>query len=273
VRYVINHMALTLASLAMLLGLILMTWILWTILRQSIHALSWELFTQAVPPAGDSGGGLANALLGSIIMVSIATLIGTPLGLAAGIYLAEYGRHTRLASWVEFVNDLLLAGPSIVIGLLIYMLIVLPTGGFSGWAGIIALAVIQVPIVLRTTHNMLLLVPQNLREAAIALGTPRWKMIASITIKASFSGIMTGILLGIARIGGETAPLLFTALGSNFFGTSLSKPMPNLPKMIFDFAMSPYERWQDIAWAGVLILTLGVLMLNILARYINRHSQ
>lgn len=266
----INGVALTLSLLAMIFGLIWLGWILQTILAKGFSALSFSLFTESTPAAGSEGGGFANALVGSFMMVGIATLLGTPFGLLAGIYLVEYGQKSRIANAVTFVNDILLAGPSIIIGLFVYALYVIPTGGYSGWAGVIALALVQIPIVIRTTENMLKLVPQTLREAAIALGAPKWKMIMFITLKAAWEGILTGILLGIARIAGETAPLLFTALNSMFFSLDMNEPMANLPKMIYDFAMSPYARWQEIAWAGVLVITVGVLSLNILARVLNR---
>ncbi len=271
-RKMANIIALTLSLMAMIFGLIWLLWILETTLVKGFSALSWSLLTESTPAAGTAGGGLLNALVGSLLMVSFATLLGTPIGLLAGIYLVEYGRYSWLSKVVAFVNDILLAGPSIVIGLFVYAVIVVPTGGYSGWAGVIALLLIQIPIVIRTTENMLLLVPQTLREAAMALGTPRWKMILAITLKAARAGIITGILLGIARIAGETAPLLFTALNNLFFSTDMSAPMANLPKMIYDFAMSPYPRWQEIAWAGVLLITLGVLFLNILARFFSRQK-
>lgn len=266
----VNIFALTLSLCAMLFGLIWLGWILETIIIKGFSALSFSLFTESTPAAGSPGGGFANALVGSLLMVSLATLLGTPLGLLAGIYLVEYGQHSKLAQMVNFVNDILLAGPSIIIGLFIYAVFVVHTGGYSGWAGVLALALVQIPIVIRTTENMLKLVPHTLREAAMALGTPKWKMIIFITLKAAWAGILTGILLGVARIAGETAPLLFTALNSMFFSWDMNQPMANLPKMIYDFAMSPYDRWQEIAWAGVLVITTGVLLLNILARVLNR---
>jgi phosphate transport system permease protein len=269
-RKIINMIALTLSLMAMVFGIVWLLWILETTLVKGLSALSWSLLTESTPAAGTAGGGLFNALIGSLLMISFATLLGTPIGLLAGIYLVEYGRYSFLGKAVAFVNDLLLAGPSIVIGLFVYAVIVVPTGGYSGWAGVIALLLIQIPIVIRTTENMLQLVPQTLREAAFALGTPKWKMILAITLKAAKVGIITGILLGIARIAGETAPLLFTALNNLFFTVDMNGPMANLPKMIYDFAMSPYPRWQEIAWAGVLLITLGVLFLNILARFFSR---
>ncbi len=269
-RKMANMIALTLSLMAMAFGLIWLLWILETTIVKGFSALSWSLLTESTPAAGSLGGGLLNALVGSLLLVFFATVLGTPIGLLAGIYLVEYGRFTWLAKVVAFVNDVLLAGPSIVMGLFVYAVIVVPTGGYSGWAGVVALLLIQIPIVIRTTENMLLLVPQTLREAAFALGAPKWKMILAITLKAARAGIMTGILLGIARITGETAPLLFTALNNLFFSVDMSGPMANLPKMIYDFAMSPYPRWQEIAWAGVLLITMGVLFLNILARFFSR---
>jgi phosphate transport system permease protein len=269
-RKLVNNIALTLSLLAMIFGLIWLGWILETIIVKGFSALSFSLFTESTPAAGSEGGGFANALVGSLLMVGLATLLGTPIGLLAGIYLVEYGQKSRLANIVNFVNDILLAGPSIIIGLFVYALYVVHTGGYSGWAGVLALALVQIPIVIRTTENMLKLVPPTLREAAMALGTPKWKMIVFITLKAAWAGILTGILLGIARIAGETAPLLFTALNSMFFSLNMNAPIANLPKMIYDFAMSPYARWQEIAWAGVLVITAGVLFLNIIARLLNR---
>jgi phosphate transport system permease protein len=269
-RKIINLIALTLSLMAMAFGLFWLLWILETTIVKGFSALSWSLLTESTPAAGTAGGGLLNALVGSMLLVFFATLFGTPIGLLAGIYLVEYGRHTWLAKTVAFVNDILLAGPSIVMGLFVYAIIVVPTGGYSGWAGVVALLLVQIPIVVRTTENMLLLVPQTLREAAVALGTPKWKMIMAITLKAAQAGIITGVLLGIARIAGETAPLLFTALNNLFFTVDMGGPMANLPKMIYDFAMSPYQRWQEIAWAGVLLITLGVLFLNLLARFFSR---
>ncbi|MFI4955176.1 MAG: phosphate ABC transporter permease PstA, partial [Gammaproteobacteria bacterium] len=265
----VNTLALALSLLAMIFGLIWLGWILETILVKGLSALSFSLFTESTPAAGTDGGGFANALVGSLIMVVLATVLGTPLGLLAGIYLVEYGQKSHLAQTVTFVNDILLAGPSIIIGLFVYSLYVVPMGGYSGWAGVFALALVQLPIVIRTTENMLKLVPHTLREAAMALGAPKWKMILFITLKAARAGILTGVLLGIARIAGETAPLLFTALNSMFFSLNMNAPLANLPKMIYDFAMSPYARWQEIAWAGVLVITVGVLFLNILARILN----
>ncbi|MEM5325464.1 phosphate ABC transporter permease PstA [Paraburkholderia sp. JHI2823] len=265
-RRITNAIALTCSLAAMAFGLLWLVWILYTTLSLGIGGLSVELFTQSTPPPNTDGGGLANAIVGSLILVAAATFVGTPIGILAGIYLAEYGQKSWLASVTRFINDILLSAPSIVVGLFVYALVVAKMGHFSGWAGAIALALLQIPIVIRTTENMLKLVPNNLREAAFALGTPKWKMVMSITLKASIAGIVTGVLLAVARIAGETAPLLFTALSNQFFTTNMNQPIANLPVTIFKFAMSPFAQWQSLAWAGVFLITLGVLGLNILAR-------
>ncbi len=262
----VNALAIALSMLAMAFGLVWLLWILWTTLRLGVGGLSVDLFTQSTPPANTDGGGLINAIVGSLMMVVLATVIGAPLGVMAGVYLAEYGQGKWLASITRFINDILLSAPSIVIGLFVYTVVVAQTGGFSGWAGIIALALLEIPIVIRTTENMLKLVPNALREAAFALGTPKWKVVSSVTLKASIAGIMTGLLLAIARVAGETAPLLYTAFSNQFFSWQLTKPLANLPVTIYNFAMSPYSQWQSLAWAGVFLITLGVLVLNILAR-------
>lgn len=267
-RRVKNYIALTLSLLTMAFGLFWLLWILWTTVSKGIDGLSWDLFTQDTPPPNTDGGGLANALAGSGLLILWSTVLGTPLGILAGIYLAEYGRKSWLAEVIRFINDILLSAPSIVIGLFVYTLVVSRMQHFSGWAGVFALALLQIPIVIRTTENMIKLVPDSLREAAYALGTPKWRMILSITLKASLSGIMTGVLLAIARIAWETAPLLFTALSNQFWSTDMSQPLANLPVTIFKFAMSPFAQWQSLAWAGVLVITLCVLVLNILARMI-----
>ncbi|HKR45435.1 MAG TPA: phosphate ABC transporter permease PstA [Paraburkholderia sp.] len=265
-RRVTNAIALTCSLAAMAFGLLWLVWILYTTISLGIGGLSVDLFTQSTPPPNTDGGGLANAIVGSLLLVVIATFVGTPIGILAGIYLAEYGQKGWLASVTRFINDILLSAPSIVVGLFVYALVVAKMGHFSGWAGAIALALLQVPIVIRTTENMLKLVPNALREAAFALGTPKWKMVLSITLKASIAGIVTGVLLAIARIAGETAPLLFTALSNQFFSADMNQPIANLPVTIFKFAMSPFAQWQSLAWAGVFLITLGVLGLNILAR-------
>lgn len=263
-----NAIALTLSLAAMAFGLLWLVWILYTTLKLGIGGLSLELFTQSTPPPNTDGGGLANAIVGSLLLVVIATFVGTPLGILAGVYLAEYGQKRWLASVTRFINDILLSAPSIVVGLFVYAIVVAKMGRFSGWAGVISLALLQIPIVIRTTENMLKLVPNALREAAFALGTPKWKMVMSITLKASVGGIVTGVLLAVARITGETAPLLFTALSNQFFSMDLNQPIANLPVTIYKFAMSPFPQWQSLAWAGVFLITLGVLGLNILARAI-----
>ncbi|WP_415914383.1 phosphate ABC transporter permease PstA [Paraburkholderia sp. J67] len=267
-RRVTNAIALTMSLAAMAFGILWLVWILYTTLSLGIGGLSVELFTQSTPPPNTDGGGLANAIVGSLLLVGIATLVGTPIGILAGVYLAEYGQKGWLASITRFINDILLSAPSIVVGLFVYALVVAKMGHFSGWAGAVSLALLQIPIVIRTTENMLKLVPNALREAAFALGTPKWKMVLSITLKASVAGIVTGVLLAIARIAGETAPLLFTALSNQFFSADMNQPMANLPVTIYKFAMSPFSQWQSLAWAGVFLITLGVLGLNILARSI-----
>jgi len=263
-----NAIALTLSLAAMAFGLLWLIWILWTTVTLGIGGMSMDLFTQSTPAPGSDGGGLANAIAGSFMMVGLATVFGAPLGVMAGVYLAEYGHGRWLASVTRFINDILLSAPSIVIGLFVYTVVVAQTGKFSGWAGVVALALLEIPIVIRTTENMLKLVPNALREAAFALGTPKWKVVAAITLKASIGGIMTGVLLAIARIAGETAPLLFTALSNQFFSLNMSEPIANLPVTIYKFALSPYPHWQQLAWAGVFLITVGVLGLNILARAI-----
>ena len=267
-RRITNAIALTLSLVAMAFGVVWLVWILYTTLQLGISGLSVQLFTQSTPPPNIDGGGLANAIVGSLMMVVVATLVGTPIGILAGVYLAEYGQKSWLASITRFINDILLSAPSIVIGLFVYAIFVAKLGHFSGWAGMVALALLQVPIVIRTTENMLKLVPNALREAAFALGTPKWKMVMAITLKASVAGIVTGVLLAVARIAGETAPLLFTALSNQFFSWNMNQPMANLPVTIFQFAMSPFAQWQSLAWAGVFLITLSVLGLNILARTI-----
>ena len=264
-RKFINQLALTLSLMAMLFGLFWLVWILWTTISRGIGGLSLSLFTEMTPPPG-SAGGLANSIVGSLLMVSTATVIGTPLGIMAGVHLAESSASNKMAIIVRFINDILLSAPSIVIGLFIYAVMVANVGHFSAWAGVCALALLQIPIVIRTTENMLKLVPNAMREAAYALGTPKWKMVSAITLKASYTGILTGVMLAIARITGETAPLLFTALSNQFWSLDMNKPMANLPVTIFNFAMSPFQEWQELAWAGVFLITVGVLILNVAAR-------
>ena len=267
----LNQLALTLSMAAMLFGVFWLIWILWETIRLGVGGLSLALFTEMTPPPNDAGG-LANAIFGSLVLVAMATLVGTPIGVLAGVYLAEYGRQGVLASTTRFVNDILLSAPSIVIGLFVYTMVVAQFRSFSAWAGIVALALIVVPVVIRTTENMLNLVPASLREADYALGTPKWKVIIMVTLRAARAGVITGVLLAVARIAGETAPLLFTALNNQFWNSDLSKPMASLPVTIFKFAMSPYENWQQLAWAGVFLITVAVLALNILARFITRQK-
>ena len=268
----VNQIALTLSLAAMAFGVFWLIWILFETVRLGIGGLTLATFTQMTPPPQAEDGGLANAIFGSLMMVGLATLVGTPIGVLAGIYLAEYGQKTWLGSAVRFINDILLSAPSIVIGLFIYAVVVARMKSFSGFAGVLALALIVIPVVIRTTENMLSLVPNALREAAYALGTPKWKVISSVTLKAARAGVVTGVLLALARVSGETAPLLFTALSNQFWTASLGEPMASLPVTIFKFAMSPYENWQKLAWAGVFIITIGVLALNILARVFFRNK-
>jgi phosphate transport system permease protein len=268
-RKLVNRIALTLSLSAMVFGLFWLTWILYETVRLGVGGLTMDTLSQMTPPPNEDGG-LANAIFGSFLMVMLATLVGTPIGVMAGIYLAEFDTKGWLASTTRFVNDILLSAPSIVIGLFVYAVVVTRFKSFSGYAGIVALAIIVIPVVIRTTENMLQLVPPGLREAAYALGAPKWKVILSITLRAARAGVVTGVLLAVARIAGETAPLLFTALSNQFWTSSLSQPMASLPVTIFKFAMSPYENWQKLAWAGVFIITLAVLGLNILARVMTR---
>ena len=264
-RRLANNIVLTLAVLSTLFGLFWLFWILATTVVNGFAALGPSLFTQMTPPPGEQGG-LLNALYGSFLMIGIASVIGIPLGLLAGVYLAEYARTTKLGSVIRFVNDILLSAPSIVIGLFIYELIVRPMGHFSGWAGAAALAIIMLPVVIRTTDNMLQLIPDSMREAALSLGIPRWKISSRILLSAASAGIVTGALLGVARISGETAPLLFTALNNQYWSTSPTGPLANIPVVIFQFAMSPYEAWHTLAWAGAFLMTVFVLALAIVSR-------
>lgn len=261
----INVLALSLALAAMAFGVFWLLWILWETFRLGVGGLALSVFTQSTPPPG-SEGGLANAIFGSIMMAGLATVLGTPVGVMCGIYLAEYGQKSWLGHTTRFINDILLSAPSIVIGLFVYALVVAKLKSFSGMAGVFALALIVVPVVINTTQNMLSLIPNALREAAYALGTPKWKVISAITLKSARAGVITGVLLAVARISGETAPLLFTALSNQFWTTDLREPMASLPVTIFKFAMSPYANWQSLAWTGVFLITLGVLGLNIAAR-------
>jgi phosphate transport system permease protein len=271
-RKAVNAVALALSLAAMAFGLVWLIWILFEVLVLGVSGLSMQLFVESTPPPNVEGGGLANAIVGSAVMVLLATFVGTPIGVFAGIYLAEYGRTGWLGSTTRFINDILLSAPSIVIGLFIYAVVVARFKQFSGWAGVLALALIVIPVVVRTTENMLQLIPNALREAAYALGSPKWIVIRRVTLTAARAGVVTGVLLALARIAGETAPLLFTALSNQFFSLNMGEPMANLPVTIFKFAMSPFRNWQELAWAGVFLITVGVLALNILARVIFREK-
>lgn len=264
-RKAYHSVAMTLAFIATGMGLIALAWILGTLFWKGFGGLSWAVFSEMTPPPG-SAGGLLNAIYGSFIQTIIATFIGTPIGIAAGTYMAEYGRNTKLTTTVRFINDILLSAPSIVVGLFVYEIMVAPMGHFSAWAGCVALSILMLPVVVRTTEDMLMLVPDSLREAASALGAPRYMVITKICYGAAKAGLVTGVLLSVARISGETAPLLFTSLNNQFWSTNMNAPMSNLPVVIFQFALSPYPDWQRLAWAGALIITLTVLTLNIVAR-------
>lgn len=265
-RKFINRLGLTLSMAAMAVGLFVLLWILAILFKNGFAALDWAMFTQSTPAPGSEGGGLANAIVGSLMMVGVTALVSTPIGILAGVYLAEFGDESKTAEITRFVTDIMLSAPSIVLGLFVYAILVAQVKHFSGWAGSIALALIAVPVVLRTTENMLRLVPGSLREAAFALGAPRWKVATMVTLRAAKAGVVTGLLLALARISGETAPLLFTALNNQFFSTNMNGPMSNLPVVIFQFAMSPYDNWIRLAWGGALLITLTVLALNIIAR-------
>ncbi len=269
-RKIINGVNLTAAVVTTALGLFFLAWLLWTLFAQGLANFNWALFFQDMPGPGSEGGGLRNAIVGSLMMTITAVVIGAPVGILAGAYLSEFGRYARISIAVRFINDVLLSAPSIVIGVFVYEIMVAPFGGFSGWSGAVALAILVIPVVVRTTENMMRLVPDSMREAAAALGAPQWKVVNSVVIRAAISGIMTGVLLAIARIAGETAPLLFTALNNQFFSLDMSKPMANLPVTIFNFAMGPYDNWHDLAWAGSLLITLAVLGLNIITRVLLR---
>lgn len=267
-----NLIGLTLSMTAMALGLIVLLSILWVLFSNGIAGIDANLFTADTPAPGSEGGGLRNALLGSAMIVGLAVLVSTPVGILAGVYLAEYGDTSKTAEFTRFVTDIMLSAPSIVLGLFVYAIAVATVGNFSGYAGSLALSLIAIPVVVRTTENMLRLVPGSLREAAFALGAPRWKVALMVTLRAAKSGVITGLLLAVARISGETAPLLFTALNNQFFSTDMGGPMANLPVVIFQFALSPYDNWIRLAWAGALIITLTVLLLNILARVFFREK-
>ena len=270
-RRIVNSFNMVMSMLAVGFGLFWLVWILWTLFSYGLGGINLSVFTQSTPPPGSTGG-LANAIYGSLLMTLFGTLIGTPIGILAGVYLAEFGERGWLAPATRFINDILLSAPSIVIGLFVYEIYVISVGHFSGWAGALALAIIVVPVVVRTTENMLRLVPNTLREAAAALGAPQWKVVMMVTLRASKAGVLTGILLAVARISGETAPLLFTALNNQFWSSNMNQPMANLPVVIFQFAMSPYEDWHALAWAGALLITVSVLGLNVLARWLGKQN-
>ncbi|MBM3374593.1 MAG: phosphate ABC transporter permease PstA [Betaproteobacteria bacterium] len=266
----VNQVGLTLSMTAMALGLFVLLWILFILFKNGFEALNWAIFTQSTPAPGSEGGGLANAIVGSAMMIAVTAFISTPIGVFAGVYLAEYGDSSKTAAVTRFVTDIMLSAPSIVLGLFVYAILVAQVKHFSGWAGSLALALIAIPVVVRTTENMLRLVPGSLREAAYSLGAPQWKVATFVTLRAAKAGVVTGLLLALARISGETAPLLFTALNNQFFSTNMNAPMANLPVVIFQFAMSPYDNWIRLAWGGALIITLTVLVLNIIARVLFR---
>jgi phosphate transport system permease protein len=271
-RRLSNLWGIATSMLAMTLGLAVLLWILFVLFANGFAALDWNIVSQDTPAPGTEGGGLRNAIVGSLLMVGLAVLVATPVGILAGIYLTEFGDQSKTAALTRFVTDIMLSAPSITIGLFVYAIAVATVGRFSGYAGSLALTLIAVPVVMRTTENMLRLVPGSLREAAFALGAPRWKVSLAVTLRAAKSGVITGVLLAIARISGETAPLLFTALNNQFFNDDMSKPMANLPVVIFQFAMSPYDNWIRLAWGGALLITLTVLVLNILARVFFREK-
>jgi len=268
----VNKIGLTLSMIAMAIGMASLIWILSILFIKGFSAINLNMFIASTPAPGTEDGGLANAIVGSLMLVGSCTFISTPIGVLAGLYLSEYGDRSKVASLTRFVTDIMLSAPSIVIGLFVYALYVARVQHFSGWAGTVALALIAIPVVVRTTENMLRLVPGSLREAAYALGAPKWKVAFMITLRAAQSGIMTGILLALARVSGETAPLLFTALSNQFFSTDMNKPLANLPVVIFQFAMSPYDNWVSLAWGGSLLITFAVLGLNILARVVFREK-
>lgn len=272
-RRMANAAGLALSAAAMSVGLAALGWLLWTLFSSGLAAFGADLFLESTPAPGTDGGGLANAIVGSAMIVAFAAFVATPIGVLAGIYLAEFGARSRFAAMTRFVTDVMLSAPSIVIGLFVHAIAVATVGHFSGWSGSLALALIAIPVVVRTTENMLLLVPGSLREAAFALGAPRWKVSLAVTLRAVRGGVVTGVLLAVARIAGETAPLLFTALNNQFFNTDMSQPMANLPVVIYNFAMSPYENWQQLAWGGAALIALFVLGLNVLARVMFRERQ
>lgn len=270
-RKLVNQIGLTASMLAMVLGLFVLLWILFELFYNGLAAINLDIFTQSTPAPGTEGGGLLNPILGSLMIVGFAALISTPIGVFAGVYLAEYGDESKTAELTRFVTDIMLSAPSIIIGLFVYAILVVPMGNFSGWAGSLALSLIAIPVVVRTTENMLRLVPGSLREAAFALGAPRWKVATFVTLRAAKAGVVTGLLLAVARISGETAPLLFTALNNQFFG-DMNTPLANLPVVIYQFALSPYDNWVSLAWGGALIITMTVLLLNVAARTLLRNK-
>ena len=272
-RQLVNFWGLLTSMLAMAIGLAVLFWILFVLFSNGFASLDWNMFTKDTPAPGTEGGGLRNAIVGSLMIVGLTVLVATPVGILAGIYMAEYGDTSVTANITRFVTDIMLSAPSIVIGLFVYAIAVATLGTFSGYAGSLALTLIAIPVVMRTTENMLRLVPGSLREAAFALGAPRWKVSLSVTLRAAKNGVITGLLLAVARISGETAPLLFTALNNQFFNSDMSSPMANLPVVIFQFAMSPYDNWIRLAWGGALIVTMAVLLLNIMARIFFRSKQ
>ena len=271
-RRITNWVGLTLSMTAMAIGLTALMSILFVLFSNGFAALELSLFTQDTPAPGSEGGGLRNAILGSLMIVSLAVVVSTPIGILAGVYLSEYGDSSKTAEFTRFVVDIMLSAPSIVLGLFVYSIAVATVGNFSGYAGSFALSLIAIPVVMRTTENMLRLVPGTLREAAFALGAPRWKVSTKVTLRAAKSGVITGLLLAVARISGETAPLLFTALNNQFYSTDMGAPMANLPVVIYQFAMSPYDNWINLAWGGALLITLAVLLFNILARVLFRNK-
>ena len=272
-RQLVNFWGLLTSMMAMAIGLAVLFWILFVLFSNGFASLDWNMFTKDTPAPGTEGGGLRNAIVGSLMIVGLTVLVATPVGILAGIYMAEYGDTSVTANITRFVTDIMLSAPSIVIGLFVYAIAVATLGTFSGYAGSLALTLIAIPVVMRTTENMLRLVPGSLREAAFALGAPRWKVSLSVTLRAAKNGVITGLLLAVARISGETAPLLFTALNNQFFSSDMSSPMANLPVVIFQFAMSPYDNWIRLAWGGALIVTMAVLVLNIMARIFFRSKQ
>lgn len=271
-RKLANTLGLSLSITAMAIGMLILIWILTILFYKGFSEIDLQMFTMSAPAPGSEGGGLLNAIVGSLLLVGSCTLISTPIGVMAGIYLTEYGDRSRVAGITRFITDIMLSAPSIVIGLFVYAIFVAQIKHFSGWAGTVALSLIAVPVIVRTTENMLRLVPSTLREAAYALGAPKWKVSFKIILRAAQSGVMTGILLAVARVSGETAPLLFTALNNQFFSVNMNAPMANLPVTIFQFAMSPYENWNGLAWGGALLITMAVLTLNILARVVFREK-